>query len=266
MKEWTRVTPEHPCPICRKPDWCGVLDNLVCCMRIQSQHQTKNGGWIHKLDEPQQRPAPPPNDKALLPATTAIAPMIEAWQRTTSTTELRELSEQLGVTPESLDMLGAAWSFRHHAWAFPMTDIKVVGIRLRDKSGRKWAVTGSKQGLFIPRLPPPDDHLAMICEGPTDTAAALSLGFYAIGRPSCAGGEDMAKRNLRRLNIWRIIICADNDPAGRTGAARFAQETGLQYKIMSPLKKDLRAWLIAGATKELVMCIINQQLWKGKHG
>jgi len=35
---WQRVTREHPCPICGKPDWCTVASDgrAACCMRVRS--------------------------------------------------------------------------------------------------------------------------------------------------------------------------------------------------------------------------------------
>jgi hypothetical protein len=50
----------------------------------------------------------------------------------------------------------------------------VIGIRLRNDLGRKWAVTGSRQGLFLPG--PHPGQTVLIVEGPTDAAAAVDLG------------------------------------------------------------------------------------------
>lgn len=46
----SRVTRKKPCPICGKPDWCGIGQGFVVCMRIQSTRPTSNRGWLHKLD------------------------------------------------------------------------------------------------------------------------------------------------------------------------------------------------------------------------
>ncbi len=58
----TRVSSRHKCPICHKPDYCGGNDSIAICMRIRSDKQARNGGWIHKLREnlfnQDQRPRP----------------------------------------------------------------------------------------------------------------------------------------------------------------------------------------------------------------
>ena len=64
MSEWIRVTRQEPCPVCRKPDWCGVsADGVWCvCMRAESGHASRNGGWLHRLKDapPPPRFRPPP--------------------------------------------------------------------------------------------------------------------------------------------------------------------------------------------------------------
>jgi hypothetical protein len=73
---------------------------------------------------------------------------------------------------------------------------RVQGIRLRFSNGRKLAVRGGREGLFVPSGLAATNQL-LICEGPTDTAALLDLGFAAVGRPSCAGGTRLLVELLR---------------------------------------------------------------------
>ena len=41
--EWFRVSHRNPCPICKKPDWCGYTENgIVRCMRTQAGQQPKH--------------------------------------------------------------------------------------------------------------------------------------------------------------------------------------------------------------------------------
>ncbi len=65
---------------------------------------------------------------------------------------LARFASELGVSAASLGRLGSKWSWEHKAWAFPMraTNGTILGVRLRGLDGRKWAVVGSRQGLFIP--------------------------------------------------------------------------------------------------------------------
>jgi hypothetical protein len=55
-----RVTRKHPCPVCEHSDWCSYWTDGrgAICMRIESDKQTRDGGWIHLFDSP--RAAAPP--------------------------------------------------------------------------------------------------------------------------------------------------------------------------------------------------------------
>ena len=62
------------------------------------------------------------------------------------------LAGLLGVSTASLARLGIGWCGSSRTWSFPMTDAagRVRGIRLRTDEGRKFAVRGGHDGLFIP--------------------------------------------------------------------------------------------------------------------
>ncbi len=123
---------------------------------------------------------------------------------------LGRLADGLGGTAVSLRRLQIGWSKRHQAWTFPMVgaDGNILGIRLRLTDGLKLAVRGGREGLFVPEDLGTDRRL-LICEGPSDTAAMLDLGFDAVGRPSCTGGQ---------RQVSEVVIMADGDGPGRRGA------------------------------------------------
>jgi len=263
MTEWIRVNQQEPCHICHKPDWCTVAGDgsAACCMRVESTRQMHNGGWLHKLSDP----APRYISRTRAPAALVdFREILRNWQKKTSQDEIDTYAASLGVSVMALEDLGAAWAWPHSAWAWPMRSGagEIVGIRLRSDSG-KWAVTGSHQGVFAPTAWPDMPHEALICEGPTDTAAGLSMGFQAIGRPSCLGCEQVLIETCKRLGVDHIIIVADNDGPGKAGAQKLAALLKMPWKIIVPPGKDLRKWVQTGATKELLECVINQQLWKG---
>jgi hypothetical protein len=256
---WLRVSRQAPCAVCSRPDWCTYTpDGVACCMRVQSDRPAKNGGWIHRS------PSPTP----FIPAPTPEVPQIDAasimgkWLRETRPDARQALSARLGVSEHSLGSLDAAYANQHAAWAFPMRDGQgsVVGIRLRADDGRKWAVRGSRQGIFVPSVM--SQQVALICEGPTDTAAAVSIGFFAIGRPSCNTGGPQIAATVRRLGIHRVVMVADNDAPGLQGAARVAAEIGLPHVTFIPPCKDLRQLVQAGGTREMVQSQIAQQVWR----
>ena len=137
---------------------------------------------------------------------------------------------------------------------------RIIGIRLRLPSGRKLAVKGGKEGLFIPEGLD-GAHRLLICEGATDTAALLDLGFSAVGRPSCTGGIRHLADLVRRLAAAEVVIVADADPPGQAGARRLAGAL-VAYcpavKVITPPpgSKDARAWKQAGATTADVQSLI----------
>ncbi len=264
--EWIRVSAEAPCPICKKPDWCGFTSNgtAVCCMRVESDRPLHNGGWLHRigpLPSGMIQPKPPMFRRPVTPDFDAAAWLARLPK--TQWDSLRALACSLGVGIESVQALGAAWAPLQNAWAWPMRDAKgkTIGVRLRADDGRKWAVTGSRQGLFYnPAIFHTHAESVMICEGPTDTAAALTLGFEAIGRPSCNCGVELIRELIQRRGFLSAVIMADRDGPGVAGARRLASELGKKTHIVLPPCKDLREWVKAGVSVETVLSIIRNQL------
>ena len=145
---------------------------------------------------------------------------------------------------------------------------QVVGIRLRLPDGRKLAVKGGKEGLFVPTDLQPHGRL-LVCEGPTDAAACLDWCFPAVGRPSCTGGVKHLCELVKRLAPADVVIVGDNDQPdrrgrrpGQDGAERLAMVL-LAYvpvvKVIAPPPgiKDARAWLRAGGTAADVAAAID---------
>ena len=189
---------------------------------------------------------------------------------------IADIAANLGVLPWTLKALGAAWAPEYNAVAFPMTDAnrRIIGIRLRAESGFKWAVTGSHNGLFIPRGVPSDQcDTILICEGPTTCAALLGLNYQTIGRASCSSCVDLCVQFIREDRL-HVVIMADNDASkpgnpGLAGAHRLAQEirhAAKSLKIILPLAgKDGRDWIVKhGATRATVeMVIRNANYFRG---
>lgn len=276
---WQRVTREHPCGICEKPDWCCKGERGWACMRIESDIVLKNSGWFHPFNRKggdascQRSVTGRPvcvrrvdsgagqSNPALAPNFTAV---LSDWIAS-GNGEVGRLAFDLGVSERALKALGTAWAPQYRAFAFPMTDGsgKIVGIRLRGADGKKWAVTGSKQGLFLPM--PATSWLSsstvMITEGPTDTAAALTLGLFAIGRPQCLGCEDMVASVLRQLGCRDVIVCFDNDSPGVRGAQKLASALqGIRVTRFVPPTKDLRNFLHLGGSMELLLSMTNNSI------
>jgi len=175
-------------------------------------------------------------------------------QAATKPEALERLTDNLGLSADSLRRLGACWLPERRAWGFPMrgADGRIVGVRLRLPQGKKLSIRGGKEGLFYPVGTPPGGRL-LVAEGPTDTAALLDLGFDAVGRPSCSGGTRHVVELAKRLRPTEVVVVADDDRPGRLGAERLASTVAAYVPTVRTIRppnglKDARAWKAAGAT------------------
>ena len=257
--EWVRVNSSRRCPVCNKSDWCLVAVNgsAAICPRNEkgSMAYIEGSGWLHKFGDdespkPRLRVAPKP----LPEHNQVLSDIYCTLRRQVNPKMVQCLAADLGVSAKSLDILGIGYSSNKDAFAFPMTrhGKRFLGIRYRTKDGSKFAQKGSKQGLFVPE----SFTLAkavVICEGPTDTAAMLDLGFNAIGRPSCNGGDRLVKELIKGNPV---AILADADEAGIFGARMLAKKLPKSVVINPPNHKDAREWVASGATKSDVMELI----------
>lgn len=256
-----RVTKAHRCPICNHSNWCMIGDAWVVCMRVQSDRPKAfaggETGWLHPIGD---RPKPPPVHERPAPIIN-IADILKRWRIGKNDRNLAEFSSQLGVTLNALESLECTRAPYLNTWAFPMRagDNSYCGIRLRNDKGEKWAERGSHSGLFIPQCEP--TGTVLITEGPTDTAAALTLGYYALGRPSCSGGVPHIQVALKRIQARRAVIVSDLDDPGLRGAKTLQEHLPVPTAILALPAKDLRSAVGSGITREMVDCMISQLLW-----
>ena len=258
---YTRVSKSHPCQICKHPDWCRVFaDGWVECMRVQSDKPAKSGGWMHgqspiplRLTPRVPRSAPPPTINA--------TKLMRDWLAATSASALAEFAAALGISLPSLVAVGAAWAAPHAAWAFPMCDGygNVVGIRLRNERG-KFAVRGSRQGIFLAHVAP--QKTLFVCEGPTDTAAAVELGLFAVGRPNCCCGGPEIKIYARQHAVSRVVVISDNDKPGLDGARKVGGELKLPFAVYVPPAKDVREFVRLGGTRAMIENTLKGIVWQ----
>lgn len=258
---WYRVNKKRPCEICRRPDWCTYQDGVACCMRVESEKQMRNGGWLHRTSEPVLRVAP--IRRAVEAQPLDAEPMWRRWFERTDYQMLDGLGMDLGVDTDCLKAIGCAWS-TFNAWAFPMKDSsgKIIGIRLRNNEGHKWAVKGSKSGLFIPgeysHLP---ERVCYLVEGPTDLAAAMTIGLQAIGRAACLGQERLIVDYVRSNRIERLVIVTDNDEPGLRGAEKLQAMLPLLSCIWVPPTKDIREFVNLGGDHRTIQTCVKDLVW-----
>ncbi|HUE83337.1 MAG TPA: toprim domain-containing protein [Pyrinomonadaceae bacterium] len=262
---WVRVSRKHRCQICDKPDWCTYAPEagIVSCMRVESDHPSRNslGGWLHFTGDGYKPPYIPPAKPAIVERPPDLHGLWGRWQSQTDFHHLDGFAMCLGVDTDALYSTGCAWADQYHAWAFPMKDAagEMIGIRLRSESGQKWAVKGSRQGLFIPAAS--KGATLYIVEGPTDTAAALTLGLNAIGRPSCMGCEEMVAEYTRRRGVRRVVVITDNDEPGLRGASRLQNALPVLSCLWTPPTKDIREFLQLEGNRSMIESCIKDLVW-----
>lgn len=261
MSEWMPVKKDNPCPICGKPDYCTLTINgrFACCMRTESSVPMKNGGWRHKIDSDSLPKRPRKQHIAKKRPVLDCKALQLQYVLPSGNRDVRRLSGLLGVSEQSLHRLGIGMENKN--FTFPMFDglCNIVGFRTRTPQHRKFAITGSKNGLFIPTGSP--GRRLFICEGPTDCAALLDMGFYAIGRASCRTGKEYVRQYFIGTGYETIIVADNDEPKerpdgtisfpGQEGADDLANYiklfTSTVRVIKPPHHKDIRAWYRAGA-------------------
>ncbi|HUW10726.1 MAG TPA: hypothetical protein VM537_13425 [Anaerolineae bacterium] len=216
-----RVTRGSPCQICGKPDYCCVLDRYYWCMRVESDRPHRKGGWLHPKDadalvEPYSPPPKKtPDWKYRLKWAEVAFSAAEA-----GASLIHGLAAELGVSSASLTSLGVGYSDHlggSPCWTFPERNSRgwIVGIQRRLVSpmdGRgKLCCVGSRRGLtFAPNWAAGNGPIYLV-EGGTDTAAMMTMGLSAIGRPSNVGGVNILARMLRRRRDRRVVVVGERD-------------------------------------------------------
>lgn len=159
----------------------------------------------------------------------------------------QRLAHELGVSPESLIRLQVGWDVSTGSYVFPERNGKceICGL-VRRQNGDKRAVKGSKRGLTIPVGLRLDGKELIVGEGASDVAAALTLGYEAIGTPSLAQGFDDLAIFLRDVDASMAIkFVPDNFPVGKAVERTKALATRLSDYLkrsieISPLPLEYR--------------------------
>lgn len=263
---FTRVTKSKRCPICGKPDWCMIARDgtAAICPRVpEGGKYLGDAGWLHRLTNDAPKPSTPrtyTHPKADFDA----EKMNDLFRSNIDEDRLEIQAALLRVSSLSLRRLGVGYSGEHNAFSFPMRSHAgvIIGIRLRAMNGQKFAVSGSRSGLFIgPKI----DEDLYICEGPTDAAALIDLKCWVVAKPSCNGGNEELYRYVGIHKPKHIVIVSDRDGPGVAGAERTADllSSKAMVRVIEPLAgKDIREWKMIGCTgATLSAVVINTQPW-----
>lgn len=273
---WVRVSDQSPCPICKKSDWCTFTGDgeAVLCMRVPSDREGRQGGWVHFLDDP--LPEVEAKPRAVIPQTecSALARRLYEHEKAAATREA--LAEQLGVSVASLEALRVGWGcdYTGREWAsFPSrrADGRIIGIvrRYLDDGEKRTYPGTSNAGVFCVPEWWKRPGVILVVEGGSDVAAAESCEIAAIGRPSNSGGvETIAAMLQLRAEFRPILVVGERDfkperrglvehcPAscdgcshcwpGKAGAERVAEKLGVGWCFPPEGSKDFREALRSG--------------------
>jgi hypothetical protein len=229
---------------------------VAICPRTEtgSKKYLDGSGYLHVVDP--TLPVPERRDEggAELPEhNLVLSSLASKMMAACDEQRVSRLSDSIGVPTFALRMLRVGWSATSDAYSFPMYRCgqRVIGIRLRAQSGKKWAIKGSRQGLFMPVAWPSPRKGVLICEGPTDTAALLGMGFNALGRPSAMGSHALMEE---ALSGRPACIISDSDDVGIDSAMKLAAylRKNSRVGILVPPAKDAREWVNRGASKETI--------------
>jgi len=215
--KWIRVSRREPCVVCSKPDYCtrSSCGTHAHCMRVESDHPCKGGGWIHKLSELLPRVDLP--DRPPRPRRDALAIAKTCFSNPRATDSRTALASILGVSKESLADLcvGVGWDRDGTEWAsFPSRGIngEIVGITRRYDNGAKKTLAGtSNAGIFCKEWWWIGNGIVYIVEGPSDVAAMIDANLCVLGRPSNVGGLAVLTAYLKRRDPKRIVVVGEND-------------------------------------------------------
>ena len=213
------------------------------------------GGWLHALKPkgegtefyvPKPKPLPEHNE--------VMAEIARRVLRSTDNKNLVEFALELGVDVESVNNFNVGYDEARKEYLFPMLRgrDKVVGVRIRNKTGGKFSIKGSKNGLFVPNNFR-DEGVVYICEGESDAMALHSCYLNVVGRPSCNSCEKIIKELVEDRDV---VICLDQDEAGRKGAEKLAQYLKIHCKSVKMFEapdgiNDMREWVNTHGRHEL---------------
>lgn len=293
-----RASKEHRCPVCHSDHSCSVWsDGHIFCWRTHADtpwyrwaKDVANGfGMLWPIDgdsaetscagsdvrrrgvQRAGRRDPERNDRGDHNGDGKEVNAEEIWMTAAvdAPDELAVLAHDvLGVSITSLNALGARYAMPKHArdrpaWLMPEKTPQgtICGLARRFPDGSKKQWPGTKRGLAYTHGW--DAEIAgaiLLVEGHSDTAACLTMGLTAIGRPSNTGGVEYLAELLAPAAIGAnvpVLIVAENDrkPSGQWPGLHGAQQTAQalanlwERPVWVALPpdgiKDTRSWLNA---------------------
>ena len=105
-EKWPEASASHPCPICKKPDWCQIAPdgNAAICRRTEVGSAKRCGetGCLHRLKVPTHRP-PAKKAKPVTPRDWPAS--AERFAKQLTRDDRAWLAHRLGLSVEALDAI-----------------------------------------------------------------------------------------------------------------------------------------------------------------
>ena len=134
-----------------------------------------------------------------------------------------------GISKETLKENKILWNIKSNAMTFFLTEgyenletdeqypkLRTVGIKYRTLDKKVWAETGSKLVLLGLDLFPKEQETVYVVEGEIDWLTLKEIGYKnCVSVPSGTNNFDWIEYNKYFLENKEIILCYDNDDAGR---------------------------------------------------
>lgn len=278
---WRRARRGDPCPICQRETSCSQSPGgLRFCWGASGDAN----GWkfLRKLDngfslyvhsdQARGDPEPARHRGKCKPAQSddkltheQLFSLLERHR--CKRTDWRFFADQLSIHPGGLSRIGAGRvpgrgpESAGGYWLTPERDENglLVGLQRRFDDGTKKAYPGGSRGLCYPFVTDGlNTSVILVVEGHSDTAAAVGLGLFAVGRPSNVGGAapiaKLTQHAVQRCGS-RLLLVGENDrkPSGlwpgkegveKVGTALANFLGGEVFTAFPPAGvKDLRGWV-----------------------
>ncbi len=281
--DWWRVSNEHPCRVCGKPDWCTATGpkgdpEAAICMRIESNNQRPNGGWLHRFHSDQSRlrirPATSPSNGATAnhvpPESTAPVP---------SQSSCPTAPYEPALVVQSVNEMAT----QRAVWEYHDSEGRIVGIvtRYDHADGRKVVkpLSPNAQGRWVAKaMPAPrplyDLHIlaklesgsqVFVVEG--EKCAEVIKGLGLVGTTSVGGSKGAKHSDWSALAGLDVVFLPDNDDPGKA----YAQDVVELLRAVEPSpsirivelqglapKGDIADWVAAGGTKEQLLELVEK--------
>lgn len=249
-----RVNGAMPCPICKDlhktQGWCliDLVRGLTICPRVESTKRIGEAGWMHGESVANEV-------RQVIVSRQTSTPTIDfsvRWNEAMAsvrTKDIEDLAEVLNLTDEIVRTVTIGMEYGN--WIFPMWDDNgCCGLKIRTRDGKKLCAKGSKLGIIRSAAYKQSARTLVITEGESDLMVAAAWGFNAVARAGC---QSSVNQLAAMATGKRVLIVADNDKAGKTGAERLRKAIAPKAQacfVVVPPCKDLRQWSNDGAARE----------------